>query len=125
MSRQSPLFLAGEKHRRGAAKNPPFGEPPVKRLTEVLERIPALEPRIEHAVGENKPAFRSVSTEDTVRGEPVILPKAVHDHGVEARARLFQPGAQACGVAVAGSHGAKGVDGSGNLRQERFAGMVE
>ena len=53
MARKPPLLLGGEQHGSGVAQHPLVGRGPVGTLLEVLERICALEPRIEQPADEH------------------------------------------------------------------------
>src|SRR5438270_1093372 len=111
-SRKAPFLFRSEEHRRGIAQNPVFAPRPVKQFLDVLERVSALEPRIEHAVRKNKVRCRRAGQRPP-DAEAAVLPDAVDDDGVVFRTPLFYPIRKAGRVSVTSEPGTERVDGNG------------
>ena len=90
LTRQPALLLAGEKHRPRRPQEPILGPGPVEPFFEVLARVSALEPGIEHPVGKDETRGRRAAPR-TPSGEAVVLPQPVGQHAVEIVAADAQP----------------------------------
>ena len=123
-SRKAPFLFRSEEHRRGVAQNSVFAPRPVKQFLDVLERVSALEPRIEHAVGKNKVRCRRAG-QRAPDAEAAVLPDAVDDDGVVFRAPLFYPIRKAGRISVTSEPGTERVDGNGGAAHPWIGRRIE
>ena len=100
---QPPLLLGGEQHRFGIAQHPVVGPGPVGPLLEVLERIGALEPGIEHPVGVHE-IGNAGAAQGAPGGESVVLPDALNNHDIVLQGKDADTGRQPTPVAIAANH---------------------
>jgi len=58
---EPPLLFAGEQHAGRVAQDATLKQPPEDSLEKGLDRVGAVEPRVEHAVGEDKIRCRAAA----------------------------------------------------------------
>ena len=90
LSRQQTLLLAGKDNGARIAQNPILRPGPVQPFFQMLQRIGLLEPRIQHAMRENK-IGRARSRQRAPRRKTVIPPYAIDDHDIEVRGIFAHP----------------------------------
>src|SRR4030095_2300880 len=87
---QASLFLRGEKDRFRVTQDAIFRPRPVEQLLEMLERVSAVKPRIEHPVRKDKIRRRSF-VQRTPDPKTVVLPDPVHHDSVVLCVPPFEP----------------------------------
>jgi hypothetical protein len=99
LASEPPLFFAGEEHAGRVAQNAVFEQPPEDALEEGLGRIGAIEPRVEHAVGEDK-VGRRAATQRAPGAERGVVPQPINDNSVVLGRILPKPSHQAWRVTI-------------------------
>src|SRR5437588_8310388 len=108
---QTPFLLRSEKDGSGVAQHAIFGPGPIEQLLQMLERISPIKPWIEHAVRENV-VRRARSPQGAPNAKAAVLPDAMNDDRIVARAPLFDPIGEAGGVSVGAPARAERVHGN-------------
>src|ERR1043166_10184922 len=100
-----------------------FDQQPVEKFFQVLERIRALEPRVEHAVRENE-IRRARAAQRAPHTEAVVKPQPMNNHRIEITMSMLQPRHQTRRVAVISS-GPKRMHGDRKIAQPRRIWRIE
>ncbi|MFM1850975.1 MAG: hypothetical protein RIS54_659 [Verrucomicrobiota bacterium] len=93
---EAAFFFAGETDRGGVADDPAFAPPPIELFFEMLARVGAGKPRVEHAV--RKHEIRGASAAQRRAHRPARLPQALDQNRVESPMIPAQPRAQRGGI---------------------------
>ena len=90
----------------------------------MLQRISALEPRVEHAVREDVIGHLQ-GAQRLPCGKAVVLPQAVDDHGVEARGMGLEPGHEMRCQAIVAARRPERMHGQRERGEPGRGGVVE
>ncbi|MCY1296498.1 hypothetical protein D9M70_458870 [compost metagenome] len=118
------FFFRGEQHRARVAQHAVFRPGPVQPLLQVLERVSAAKPRVEHAVREHEVRHAAVA-QRLPGSKTVVLPQPVDDDRVKALRVFAQPRQQRRAVAVAAARGPERMHRQAGVAQPRRIGCVE
>ena len=113
-----------ERVKAGIAQHPTLRHLPVREFFQVLERIPGLEPGIEHAM--RKDEIGNLQIPQRPPGaETAVLPDSVENDCAELLCMGMHPGGEAPIVPVASRRRAKRVDRRRKILQIRFRWIIQ
>lgn len=120
---EETFLLAGEADGISGSQGKVNGPGPDEPLLEVLERIGALEPGIEHAVGEHKQG-RAGPAEGEIGGKKMKRPDAIHHHAVVVAVVTAKPDDQGEGKETIEAAAIEGMNGNSREGKEGVAGAI-